>query len=65
MTEYDPAEGLYWDEPVHQITLLYDNGKADIYGMSLTDAPALGLTTSEGGGDYVPFEEYDESTEED
>ena len=65
VTEYDPAEGLYWDEPVHQITLLYDNGKADIYGMSLTDAPALGLTTSEGGGDYVPFEEYDESTEED
>ena len=63
---YDPAEGLYWDEPAYRITLLYENGNADIYGMSLTDTH-LNLTTNEGGTNYARYDgtdEYDEDGEE-
>ena len=52
VTKYDPAECLYWDEPEWQITLLYQNGSAQVYGMSFTGTH-LNLTGGESGGSYA------------
>lgn len=69
VTNYDPAEDLYWDEPGYEMTLLYDTGIADIYGLSWSESN-LSLTTRESGGSYtrdpdgIPeweiYEDYDE-----
>ena len=64
VTKYDPAEGLYWDDPAYRITLLYENGAANVYGMSLTDT-RLSLTSGLGGGIYAPFDEIDDLPEDD
>ena len=63
VTKYDTAEGIYWDEPPYRITLLYDNGNADIYGLILADS-RLELSSGLIGGTYLPFDEYDESMDE-
>lgn len=67
ITKYDPAEGLSWAEPAYRITLLYRNGLAQVYGLSLTgdgETPCLILSDREGAGGYfpndVPPDEYDE-----
>lgn len=51
VTDYNPAEGLYPGEPSYGITLLYDIGTANVYGMNLTDEH-LSLLLGENGGSY-------------
>ena len=67
VTKYDAAEGIYWDDPAYRITLLYNNGHREIYGMTLTETH-LSLTRGMGGGIYAPYDEddaYDEDEEYD
>ena len=64
VTKYDAAEGIYWDEPAYRITLLYNNGHREIYGMTLTETH-LSLTSGVGGGIYEPYEEDEEDKESD
>ena len=56
VTKYDPSMNLYWNQPPCEITLLYDNGRAAVLGLTLT-ADGFGLTFWEGGAGYVPYEE--------
>ena len=68
VTKYDPAEGLSWYEPEYQITLLYRNGLAQVYGMSLTEdgeTPCLVLSDRDGTGGYFPYDAAIEIDEED
>ena len=55
VTAYNPFMNLYWGEPQYEMTLLYDNGRAGVYGVTLTD-PGFALITAEGSGGYVPLE---------
>ena len=63
VTEYDPAEGLYWNDPAYQITLLYRNGSAKVCGLTFTD-DGLSLTSGEGGGAYIRSDIPQETEEE-
>ena len=60
VTEYDPSEGLYPDEMDYQLTLLYDNGAAEVFGMGLSDIH-LTLVLGEDGGSYAPYEGDDDA----
>ena len=59
VTRYDPAEGMYWDEPKYRATFLYNDGRAGVFGMSLTNAH-LNLTLGNDGASYGPFDDYDD-----
>ena len=56
VTEYDPAMNLYWNQPLYELTLLYDNGRATVLGLTVT-TDGFGLSFWEGGAGYIPYEE--------
>ena len=51
VTQYDPAWGLYWNDPPYELTLTYDTGLVTIRGLSFSDT-GFSLTNNEGGGGY-------------
>ena len=55
LTAYNTFMNLYWGEPQYEMTLLYDNGRAGVFGVTLTD-PGFALVTAEGSGGYVPLD---------
>ena len=55
VTKYNPFMNLYWNEPPYELTLLFDNGRATVLGLQLTDE-GFGLTFWEGGAGYLPYD---------
>ncbi|MGN1021317.1 MAG: hypothetical protein ACI4O7_13220 [Aristaeellaceae bacterium] len=61
----NPNWNLYWDDPPYEITMIRDDGTANVKGLSLRD-DGFSLTNWEGSGGYVrvdeapPIEESDE-----
>ena len=55
VTEYSPFMNLYWNQPPYELTMLYDNGCADVHGLDFNDS-GFSLTFWEGGAGYVPFD---------
>ena len=55
VTKYNPFTNLYWNEPAYELTLLFDNGRAIVRGLELTEE-GFGLTFWEGGAGYIPYD---------
>ena len=55
LTAYDPSMNLYWNQTPYELTLLFDNGRATVLGLALTD-DGFGLTFWEGGAGYIPYD---------
>lgn len=51
VTAYSPRQNLYWNDPPYEITLLSDNGHANVKGLTF-DESTMSLTYWEGGGGY-------------
>ena len=54
VTAYNPFMNLYWNQPPYELTLLFDNGRAIVRGLTLTD-DGFGLTYWEGDAGYIPY----------
>jgi len=64
VTRYNPFMNLYWNKPPYQLTLIYQNGRVIMCGLTM-DGEGFALTDAEGGGGYVPAtEEEVQLTEE-
>ena len=55
VTKYNPLMNLYWNGPSYELTLLFDNGRAVVHGLELTET-GFSLTYWEGGASYVPWD---------
>lgn len=54
VTDYASDQNLYWNGCPYEMTLLYDNGSANVKGLSVDDSgDSFGLTYWEGGGGYL------------
>ena len=53
VTDYNAFENLYFDRPPYELTMIYENGRVNVKGLTLTE-DGFGLTYWEGGGGYVP-----------
>ena len=53
VTEYDPAENLYWEDCRLEMTLLYDDGSATVRGLIVENENQFSLIFWEGGGGYL------------
>ena len=62
VTKYNPFTNLYWNEPAYELTLLFDNGRAIVRGLELTEE-GFGLTFWEGGAGYIPYDGSQDSEE--
>ena len=56
VTTYNPFMNLYWNQPPYQLTLIYNNGRVTIKGLSFSEE-GFSLTSDEGGGGYIPATE--------
>lgn len=52
VTDYNAFRNQYWNNPPYEITLLYDNGRAAVCGLTVSE-DSFGLTDWEGGGGYA------------
>ena len=55
VTKYNPFMNLYWEGVPYELTLLFDNGRAIVFGLELTEE-GFGLSFREGGAGYVPYD---------
>ena len=55
ITKYNPAMNLYWNKIPYELTLLFNNGRATVRGLDLTDE-GFGLSFWEGGAGYIPYD---------
>ena len=58
VTRYDPANGLYWNDPPYEITFRFADGRVNVKGLTLHEG-GFSLTNWEGGGGYAPIDEAD------
>lgn len=63
VTKYNPNMNLYWDHPPYEITLLRDNGRATVLGLT-PEENGFSLTFWEGGAGYVPYDGIQDSAED-
>lgn len=52
---YNPFWGFYWDDPVYELTLIHEDGTANVKGLSISEE-GFSLTNYEGSGGYVRTE---------
>ena len=64
VTAYNPFMNLYWNQPPYQLTLIYNNGRVTIKGLSFNEE-GFSLTSDEGGGGYIPATEEEVQLTED
>ncbi len=62
VTKYNSFMNLYQDNPPWQLTLIYDDGRAGMFGLEITENGII-LTDAEIGGEYEPVTEEVRLTE--
>ena len=55
VTKYNPFMNLYWNETPYELTLLFNNGRATVRGLEMTEE-GFSLIFREGGGGYIPYD---------